>query len=81
MAIVSMMMQHVTKKNSLRLLYECIQCSAFFSYPFQSPYLNPVKDLWDVVQEEIHSMKVQWKKLHELHDTIMSIRDQYISSI
>ncbi len=39
----------------------------------QSPDLNPIDHLWDVVEREIHIMDVQQTNLQQLHDAIMSI--------
>ncbi len=39
----------------------------------QSPDLNPIKHLWDVVEREIRIMDVQPTNLQQLHDAIMSI--------
>ncbi len=41
--------------------------------PPQSPDLNPVEQLWDVVEREIHIMDVQTTNLQQLCDAIMSI--------
>ncbi len=41
--------------------------------PPQSPDLNPIEHLWDVVEWEIRIMDVQPTNLQELRDAIMSI--------
>ncbi len=42
-------------------------------WPPQSPDLNPIDHLWDVVEREIHIMDVQPSNLQQLRDAIMSI--------
>ncbi len=42
-------------------------------WPPQSPDLNPLEHLWDVVEREIHIIDVQPKNLQQLRDAIMSI--------
>ncbi len=42
-------------------------------WPPQSPDLNPIEHLLDVVEREIHIMDVQPTNLQQLRDTIMSI--------
>ncbi len=45
----------------------------FLKGPPQSPDLNPIEHLWDVVEREIHIMDVQLTNLQQLHDAIVSI--------
>ncbi len=42
-------------------------------WPPQSPDLNPIEQLWDVVERETRIMDVQPTNLQQLRDTIMSI--------
>ncbi len=42
-------------------------------WPSQSPDLNPIEHLWDVVEQEIRIMDVQPTNLQQLRDAIMSI--------
>ncbi len=42
-------------------------------WPPQSPDLNPIEHLWDVVKREIRIMDVQLTNLQQLRDAIMSI--------
>ncbi len=42
-------------------------------WPPQSPDLNPIEHIWDVVEREIHIIDVQPTNLQQLCDAIMSI--------
>ncbi len=57
--------------NHLRLVYW--MSSLLLKWPPQSPDLNPIEHLWDVVEREIRIMDVQPTNLQQLRDAIMSI--------
>ncbi len=44
-----------------------------FKWPSQSPDLNPIQYIWDVVEREIHIMDVQPTNLQQLRNAIMLI--------
>ncbi len=49
------------------------ECVATGSLVDLNPDLNPIEQLWDVVEREIHIMDVQPTNLQQLSDAIMSI--------
>ncbi len=61
--------------NHLRLVSWTWQWVHLLKCPPQSPDLNPIEHLWDVVEREIHIMDVQptLSNLQLLRDAIMSI--------
>ncbi len=66
-------MHHVTKLKSFQTGFLNMTMSSLYSNGLQSPDLNPVEHLWDVVEREIHIMDVQPINLQKLRDAIMSI--------
>ncbi len=64
---------HVTKLKSSQTGFLYMTMSSLYSNGLQSPHLNPIVHLWDVVEREIHIMDVQPTNLQQLRDTIMSI--------
>uniref|UniRef100_A0AAY5K657 I/LWEQ domain-containing protein n=1 Tax=Esox lucius TaxID=8010 RepID=A0AAY5K657_ESOLU len=42
-------------------------------WPPQSPALNPIEHLWDVVEQELRALDVHPTNLHQLQDAILSI--------
>ncbi len=66
-------MHHVTKLKSSQIGFLNMTMSSLYSWPPQSPDLNPIEHLWDVVEREIRIMDVQPTNLQQLRDAIMSI--------
>jgi len=42
-------------------------------WPPQSPYLNPIEHIWDVVERELRALEVHHTNLHQLQDAILTI--------
>ncbi len=63
-------MHHVTK---LTKFLEHDNEFTLLKWPPQSPDLNPIEHLWDVVEREIRIMDVQPTNLQQLCDAIISI--------
>ncbi len=67
-------MHHVTKlKSSQTGFLNMTMMFTLLKWPPQSPDLNPIEHLWDVVEREIRIMDVQPTNLQQLRDAIMSI--------
>ncbi len=72
MATSGRIMHHVTKLKS-SLVSWTWQWVHFTQWPPQSPDLNPMEHLWDVMKREIRIMNAQPTNLQQLRDAIMSI--------
>ncbi len=66
-------MHHVTKLKSSQTGFLNMTMSSLLKWTPQSPDLNPIEHLWDVVEREICIMDVQPTNLQQLLDAIMSI--------
>ncbi len=69
----SRIMHHVTKLKSSQTGFLNMTMSSLYSNGLQSPDLNPIEHLWDVVVQEIRIMNVQLTNLQQLRDAILSI--------
>ncbi len=66
-------MHHVTKlKSSQTGFLEHDNEFILLKWPLQSPDINPIEHLWDVVEREIHIMVLQLTNLQQLRDAIVS---------
>ncbi len=66
-------MHHVTKLKSSQTGFLNMTMSSLYSNGPQSPDLNPIEQLWDVVEREIRIMDVQPTNLQQPSDAFMSI--------
>jgi len=57
----------------LNWLFEHDNEFTVLKWPPQSPDLNPIEHLWDVVEQELRVLDVHPTKLHQLQDAILSI--------
>jgi len=67
-------MHHVTKLKSFQkwFLEHDIEFTVL-KWPPQSPDLNSIEHLWDVVERELRARDVHPTNLHQLQDAILSI--------
>jgi len=66
-------MHHVTKLKSFWFLEHDDEFTVL-KWPPQSPDLNPIEHIWDVVERELRAPDVHPTNLHQLQDAILSIR-------
>jgi len=62
-------MHHVTKLKSNWFLEHDNEFTVL-KWPPQSPDLNPIKHLWDVVERELRALDVHPTNLHQLQNAI-----------
>jgi len=63
-------MHHITKLESFQIGFLNMTELTVLKWPPQSPDLNPIEHLWDVVERELD---VHPTNLHQLQDAILSI--------
>jgi len=69
-------MHHVTKLKSFQIGFLNMTVHNEFTSlkcPQQSPDLNPLEHLWDVVEQELHGLDVHPTNLHQLQDAVLLI--------
>jgi len=64
-------MHHVTKLESFQIgVLNMTMSSLVLKWPPQSPDLNPIEHLWDMVEQELRALDVHLTNLHQLQDAI-----------
>jgi len=66
-------MHHVTKLQSFQIGFLNMTEFTVVKWPPQSPDLNRIVHLWDVVERELRALDVHPTNLHQLQDAILSI--------